>query len=127
MLRPPGCRQATQRTTMSVGAALGVDQPRIQGLRMTTPKLVLSALTGAVIAAPSAPAPLASDACPVGSRTVQVDGLQLLYREAGDPGNPTILLLHGFPSSSSMFRDLIPRLSDHFHLVAPDYPGSGNS
>lgn len=60
-------------------------------------------------------------------RTVQVDGLDIFYREAGDPANPTLLLLHGFPTSSHMFRDLIPELADEFHLVAPDYPGFGFS
>ncbi len=60
-------------------------------------------------------------------RTIQVDGLDIFYREAGAPGNPTILLLHGFPTSSHMFRHLIPALADRFHLVAPDYPGFGNS
>ncbi|MCU0532768.1 MAG: alpha/beta hydrolase [Hydrococcus sp. Prado102] len=60
-------------------------------------------------------------------RTVEVDGLNIFYREAGSPSNPTILLLHGFPTSSHMFRNLIPALSDRFHLVAPDYPGFGNS
>jgi hypothetical protein len=60
-------------------------------------------------------------------KTVQVNGLNIFYREAGDPSKPTILLLHGFPSSSHMYRDLIPKLADQFHLVAPDYPGSGNS
>jgi pimeloyl-ACP methyl ester carboxylesterase len=60
-------------------------------------------------------------------RTVAVDGVNVFYREAGDPRNPTILLLHGFPSSSHMFRDLIPLLADRFHLVAPDYPGFGYS
>jgi pimeloyl-ACP methyl ester carboxylesterase len=56
-----------------------------------------------------------------------VDGINIFYREAGDTDKPTILLLHGFPSSSFMFRDLIPRLSGQFHLVAPDYPGMGYS
>ncbi|GAA1042850.1 alpha/beta hydrolase [Virgisporangium ochraceum] len=51
----------------------------------------------------------------------------LFYREAGDPANPTLLLLHGFPASSFMFRDLIPKLCNDFHLVAPDYPGFGHS
>jgi len=60
-------------------------------------------------------------------KTVAIDGLDVFYREAGDPANPTILLLHGFPTSSHMFRDLIPALSDQFHLVAPDYPGYGYS
>lgn len=60
-------------------------------------------------------------------RTVEIDGLDIFYREAGNPDNPTILLLHGFPTSSHMFRDLIPQLADQYHLVAPDYPGYGNS
>ncbi len=58
-------------------------------------------------------------------RTVDVDGHEVFYREAGDPRNPTILLLHGFPTSSHMFRELIPLLADRFHLVAPDLPGFG--
>jgi pimeloyl-ACP methyl ester carboxylesterase len=60
-------------------------------------------------------------------RTEKVDGLDIFYREAGDKRKPTILLLHGFPSSSHMYRDLINDLSDDFHLVAPDYPGFGLS
>jgi pimeloyl-ACP methyl ester carboxylesterase len=60
-------------------------------------------------------------------RTVSVDGLDLFYREAGPAGAPTILLLHGFPTSSHMFRDLMPQLADRYHLVAPDYPGFGYS
>ena len=60
-------------------------------------------------------------------RTVSIDGLDIFYREAGERDNPTILLLHGFPTSSHMFRNLIPALADRFHLVAPDYPGYGNS
>ena len=60
-------------------------------------------------------------------RTVDVDGLQIFYREAGDPAAPTLLLLHGLPTSSRMFRNLIPALADEFHLVAPDYPGFGHS
>ena len=60
-------------------------------------------------------------------RTINVDGLDIFYREAGSPNAPTILLLHGFPTSSHMFRNLISDLSDRFHLIAPDYPGFGNS
>jgi len=60
-------------------------------------------------------------------KTVKVDGLDIFYREAGNPRHPTILLLHGFPTSSHMFRDLIAELSDQYHLVAPDYPGYGYS
>ena len=60
-------------------------------------------------------------------KSLKIDGLDIFYREAGPKDAPTILLLHGFPTSSHMFRDLIPQLSDQFHLVAPDYPGYGNS
>jgi pimeloyl-ACP methyl ester carboxylesterase len=58
-------------------------------------------------------------------RTVNVDGLDVFYREAGRADAPSLLLLHGFPTSSHMFRDLIPLLSERFHLVAPDLPGFG--
>jgi pimeloyl-ACP methyl ester carboxylesterase len=64
---------------------------------------------------------------PTQHKTVTVDGVEIFYREAGPKDAPTILLLHGFPTSSHMFRNLIPALSDRFHLVAPDYPGFGNS
>jgi pimeloyl-ACP methyl ester carboxylesterase len=60
-------------------------------------------------------------------RKVDVDGIEVFYREAGDQGAPKLLLLHGFPTSSHMFRDLIPLLADQFHLVAPDLPGFGRS
>ena len=60
-------------------------------------------------------------------RTIDVDGVSVFYREAGDPANPKLLLLGGFPASSHQFRNLIPALADRFHLLAPDYPGFGNS
>jgi pimeloyl-ACP methyl ester carboxylesterase len=60
-------------------------------------------------------------------RTVAIDGISIFYREAGPKDAPTILLLHGLPSSSRMFEPLFSRLSDRYHLVAPDYPGFGNS
>jgi pimeloyl-ACP methyl ester carboxylesterase len=59
--------------------------------------------------------------------TVDVDGTGIFYREAGDPSRPAILLLHGFPSSSHMFRDLIPELASAYYVVAPDLPGFGQS
>ena len=58
-------------------------------------------------------------------RRPTVDGHRIFYREAGRPDAPTLLLLHGFPTSSHMFRDLIPLLADRFHVVAPDLPGFG--
>jgi pimeloyl-ACP methyl ester carboxylesterase len=60
-------------------------------------------------------------------RIANADGLNIFYREAGAPDAPKLLLLHGFPSSSHMFRDLIPLLADRFHIVAPDLPGFGKS
>lgn len=63
----------------------------------------------------------------VRNKKVAVDGIEVFYREAGNRSKPTLLLLHGFPSSSHMFRDLFPLLMDQFHLVAPDLPGFGQT
>jgi pimeloyl-ACP methyl ester carboxylesterase len=68
-----------------------------------------------------------SASTPTHYRTVMVDGLSIFYREAGPTDAPTVLLLHGFPSSSRMFEPLLSRLSARYHLVAPDYPGFGHS
>jgi len=64
---------------------------------------------------------------PVHYRTAAVDDVDVFYREAGPDSGPVVLLLHGFPSSSRMFRDLIPRLSDTYRIIAPDYPAFGHS
>jgi len=64
---------------------------------------------------------------PVYYRSVKVDGLSIFYREAGPEDAPTILLLHGLPSSSRMFEALFSRIATHYHLIAPDYPGFGHS
>jgi pimeloyl-ACP methyl ester carboxylesterase len=64
---------------------------------------------------------------PTHYRTATVRSRKVFYREAGDPGSPTIVLLHGLPTSSQMFRELIPALADQFHLIAPDYIGFGHS
>jgi pimeloyl-ACP methyl ester carboxylesterase len=69
----------------------------------------------------------AENASGVAYRTVTIEGVDIFYREAGDPSRPTLLLLHGFPTSSHMFRDLITELADEYHLIAPDYPGYGFS
>lgn len=88
------------------------------------------------IAAPavhSGPPPAASSAqsavstAAVSYRTVKVDGINIFYREAGPKDAPVLLLLHGFPTSSQMFRNLIPRLVDRYRVIAPDYPGYGQS
>lgn len=60
-------------------------------------------------------------------KTLEVNGVNIAYREAGNPENPTIVLLHGYPSSSHQYRKVLAQLSDEYHLVAPDYPGFGNS
>jgi pimeloyl-ACP methyl ester carboxylesterase len=60
-------------------------------------------------------------------KTIDIDGLDIFNSEAGPKDAPKVLLLHGFPTSSHMFRNLIPALSDKFHVIAPDYPGYGNS
>ncbi len=83
---------------------------------------VVAGLVGAMLSAPAAVL-----AAPVAYRYASVDGIRIFYREAGDRNKPTIVLLHGFPSSSHMLRDLIPLLSMRFQLVAPDYPRMGFS
>ncbi len=95
----------------------------IQTLKTNT-AILLSLLFSVVLTQPSYAAANIND---VRYRTVEIEGLDIFYREAGDPNNPTILLLHGFPTSSHMFRDLIPQLADKYHLIAPDYPGYGYS
>lgn len=85
---------------------------------------VTTALTAGPVAMAAAPALTSATTT---YHTVEVDGLKIFYREAGPKDAPTILLLHGFPSSSVMFETLIPRLADRYHLIAPDYPGFGLS
>ena len=80
----------------------------------------MSDASAAVITAPVTP----SD---VKFGTVEVDGLNIAYREAGDPQSPKLVLLHGFPASSHQYRNLVPALADRFHVIAPDYPGFGES
>jgi pimeloyl-ACP methyl ester carboxylesterase len=60
-------------------------------------------------------------------KTLNIDGVNIAYREAGKPGLPKLVLLHGFPASSHQYRNLMPALEKHFHIIAPDYPGFGNS
>jgi pimeloyl-ACP methyl ester carboxylesterase len=70
---------------------------------------------------------IASPVVPTQYRSAEVDGLNIAYREAGDPASPKLVLLHGFPASSHQYRNLIPALATRFHVIAPDYPGFGNS
>jgi len=98
------------------------------------PRLILGAFAAASLgllisgsAHAAKPFPSPSAPAPVSYRSVKVDGLDIFYREAGAANAPTLLLLHGFPSSSRMFEPLLARLSGQFHLLAPDYPGFGHS
>ena len=105
-----------------------VDTPR----RLSRRRFSLSLpLLAAGLAAPQALAATGSQAAkpPVVTyhRTKTVDGIKIFYREAGPKGAPVVLLLHGFPTSSHMFRNLIPELADRYHVIAPDYPGYGQS
>lgn len=81
----------------------------------------------AMAAAAAPPLTTAVDPAQVRFGTINVDGLNIAYREAGNPQLPKLVLLHGWPSSSHQFRDLIPALSRRFHVIAPDYQGFGNS
>lgn len=96
-------------------------------IRNVTIALALNLCVVAMNANAQSTKQITGKAYPTMYRTVQIEGLDIFCREAGRRDAPTILLLHGFPTSSHMFRNLIPMLSDEFHLVAPDYPGFGNS
>lgn len=89
---------------------------------LTAATAVLALSGGAVLAQPG-PSTQATSTF----HTTAIDGVNIFYREAGPQGAPTLLLLHGFPSSSRMFDTLIPLLADRYHIVAPDYPGFGQS
>jgi pimeloyl-ACP methyl ester carboxylesterase len=94
---------------------------------MSIRRLLAFALVFVMPALPSMAAPVANTATATTYKTVSVKGLNIFYREAGSANAPVVLLLHGFPSSSRMFDTLMPLLADRFHLIAPDYPGFGNS
>lgn len=87
--------------------------------------LALSPVSAAAVLAEDVAAQ--TDRSLVRYRSDVIQGVNIAYREAGDPSNPTIVLLHGFPTSSHMFRDLIPAIADDWHVIAPDYPGYGAS
>ncbi|MDG2514251.1 alpha/beta hydrolase [Sphingobium yanoikuyae] len=79
------------------------------------------------IAAPASVVATQAAAATVHYRSATIDGVKMFYREAGPADGPVVLLLHGFPTSSHMFRNLIPLLADRYHVIAPDYPGFGQS
>jgi pimeloyl-ACP methyl ester carboxylesterase len=88
------------------------------------PALAAAASLPPVAGALATPRP---DSAVTRHRTMQIDGIEIFYREAGPADAPALLLLHGFPTSSRMFRNLIPALADRYRLIAPDYPGFGHS
>src|SRR5262245_29495548 len=81
----------------------------------------LAAVTLAAFSVAAAPAGAAPADTATHHRTARVDGVDLFYREAGPPAGPVVVLLHGFPSSSHMYRDLIPKLAPRYRVIAPDY------
>ncbi|WP_394781670.1 alpha/beta fold hydrolase [Undibacterium sp.] len=93
---------------------------------MKQTKPISLALAGITLAVASAAASTAS-AAPIAYRNVSIDGVNIAYREAGAVDKPALLLLHGLPSSSRMYDGLMRKLGDRYHLIAPDYPGFGNS
>jgi pimeloyl-ACP methyl ester carboxylesterase len=95
--------------------------------RLLAAALVLGCISQTSALAAGSTTPVAPANGAVTYKTVNVQGLNIFYREAGPANAPAILLLHGFPSSSRMFDNLIPLLADRYHLIAPDYPGFGNS
>ena len=97
------------------------------GRGLQTAVFLMGLAVSAGVASAQMKDPPMADASRVTYQTTQVDGLKIFYREAGPKDAPAVVLLHGFPSSSHMFRELIPRLSDKYHVLAPDYPGYGYS
>jgi pimeloyl-ACP methyl ester carboxylesterase len=89
--------------------------------------LAIFALTAAISSSHAAEIQATASVHPTMHKTIKVDGLDIFYREAGPADAPVLLLLHGFPTSSHMFRNLIPALSDRYHVISPDYPGYGQS
>lgn len=100
---------------------------RLLALAVGLSAVAATATINSTVAFAAQPAAYSIPAAPIYYRTVKIDGLDVFYREAGPEDAPVILLLHGFPSSSHMFRDLIPLLADKYRVIAPDYPGFGYS
>ncbi len=94
---------------------------------MPSPPLSLTAILPLALAPLASPALASSEDSTVRYHTMSIDGTDVFYREAGPKDAPTIVLLHGFPTSSNMFRNLIPKLAPHYRVIAPDYPGFGQS
>src|SRR5688572_12116736 len=116
--------------TMALLAGLGACVPTESAeARLPRPAASAAAPSSAAAARPPRqPAPFPRpDAAVTRHRTVKLGGVDIFYREAGEPSAPSIVLLHGFPTSSRMYRNLIPALAGRYHVIAPDYPGFGQS
>ncbi len=105
---------------------------KLRFLRVVSAVVIASTLAVAMMAVPQSVQAKDTVAAEVSNNSVyykniEIDGVSIAYREAGNPKNPTVLLLHGFPTSSQMFRNLIPVLAEKYHVLAPDYPGYGAS
>lgn len=106
--------------------------PRAALASLVSTILMVGVIASAFIASPqaiAAPPQLAAERADISvyHRKIMIDGIEIAYREAGDPNKPAVLLLHGFPTSSQMFRNLMPELASRYHVLAPDYPGYGDS
>ncbi len=99
--------------------------PRFMAIRFAL--IVIMGLVSAKLSLARQDNPSDGNTQAVKYKTEKIDGLDIFYREAGPKDAPTVLLLHGFPTSSQMFRNLIPQLADKYHVIAPDYPGYGYS
>ena len=98
-------------------------RPRV----LTAAIALLTCVAAVTLGTARAQTPLDATAIVTHYRTASIDGTSVFYREAGPATGPVVLLLHGFPTSSHMFRNLIPALADRYHVIAPDYPGFGQS
>ncbi|WP_263358623.1 alpha/beta fold hydrolase [Acidicapsa ligni] len=108
-------------TTLPIAGAETLQQSTTASTKPDAQKRANSRTDTSTQTEPSAPFP------PTYYRTAMIEGISVSYREAGQQGNPVILLLHGWPSSSRMYRNLIPLLANKYHVIAPDYPGFGHS
>lgn len=129
-----GMKSAAATRTLAAGvryvagrSTLTDKDPTMQLLKYLLAAALSCALAGPTAAATAGAPSTTAGVSVVHYKTEKVDGVDVFYREAGPKDAPALLLLHGFPTSSQMFRELIPRLADRYHVIAPDYPGFGYS
>lgn len=117
---------------ISKAAAAGASNPKETAMKRLIMTLMLATVSFAPMSFAASPTPAQAAivqqvAITVNYRTATVDGVNIFYREAGPKDGPVVVLLHGFPTSSHMFRNLMPLLADRYRVIAPDYPGFGQS